>query len=131
MSSRDFSKMSGAELVDAYNSLAGLTGQAPRTSKFSSKSEGVLRCQELQVRVDAMAPTPPAPKTSLKHQKIIRLLVGGNPRRPGTDAHRHFEAMVGSPTVGQYLDKFEATDRACAARWLWNTVRDGYAELLG
>jgi hypothetical protein len=36
---------------------------------------------------------------------VIRTLVA-NPRRRGTEAHEYFEAMVGSPTVGEYLAKF-------------------------
>lgn len=130
----DFASMSGSQLLEAYNSLAGLTGRKQRSSKFQSKAEGAAACAQLQREVDKKKPVDPdppreGPKSKLRHSKVIRLLSDRNPRRPGTDAHRHYEAMAGGITVGEYLAKFE--DRGLAARWLWNTVRDGHAKLLG
>jgi hypothetical protein len=61
---------------------------------------------------------------------VIRVLCA-NPRRPGTDSHRFFEAMVGGPTVGEYVAKFKGDDQKKAARWLANTVNDGFAKILG
>ena len=119
----NFDQMTGSQLVEEYNRMAAARGLPP-VRKFESKAVAVRRCQALASRPQVAAPSPS------KHRgRVIRLKVDQNPRRPGTHAHRHFEAMVGSPTVGEYLAKF--TDQRTAAQWLWNTIRDGYAELLG
>lgn len=94
----------------------------------------------------AIAPTKPASrvaqvesrkknaKSSAEGRDARRIFVtldrvGTNPRREGTDAHRHFEAMRGEPTVAEYLEKFAADRRKVARHWLYNTVRDGYVEV--
>jgi hypothetical protein len=59
----------------------------------------------------------------------IKLLVKENPRRPGTHAHAHFEAMRKYPNIEDCLARFE--DRVTARRWLYNTVKDGYAKVTG
>lgn len=128
----DFSAMSGQQLLDAHNSLAGLLGRPTKRAKFQSKPEGVRRCQELQAQVDQMTPAPTAtPRKRASHDKVIRLEVTENPRREGSDAAAHFEKMRGGITVGEYLSKFPKPERAVAQRWLTNTVRDGFAKLLG
>ena len=63
--------------------------------------------------------------------RVIRITVEANPRRRGTDAYDHFELMKGAPTVGEYLAKFKEDERNKARQWLTNTVRDGFAKLLG
>lgn len=133
MSAPDFAAMTGAQLVDAYNSLAGLLNKPTRTSKFSDKEEGIARCREMQAQVEAMVPEPTAEpkKPRVSHSKVIRLLVSKNPRREGSDAHAHFEKMRGGITVGEYLAKFDKAQRSVARRWLSNTVNDGFAKLLG
>lgn len=62
---------------------------------------------------------------------VIRLTTQDNPRRPGTDAHSHFEKMKGGVTVAAYLKKFKVDDRKVARQWLTNTIRDGHAKVLG
>ena len=52
-----------------------------------------------------------------------------NPRRAATDAFRHYEAMRGDITVGDYLAKFKPEDRRKAAQWLSNTVRDKFVRV--
>ncbi len=59
----------------------------------------------------------------------IKILTEGkkNPRREGSDAHAHFEAMKKHSKVSDYLDSFK--DRKKASQWLWNTVRDGHVSV--
>ncbi len=54
-----------------------------------------------------------------------------NPRRAGTDAHRHFENMKGGATIREYLAKYPEGEHRQARQWLYNTVRDGYVKTLG
>ena len=61
----------------------------------------------------------------------IKLLVKENPRRPGTHAHRHFEVMQKYPSLERYLAQFPERERPVARRWLYNTIRDGYAKITG
>ena len=70
-------------------------------------------------------------RNRLRDEQVIRLKVTENPRRPGTDVFRHFEAMKGSVTVGTYLSKFKVGDRWTARQWLHNTIADGLATVLG
>ena len=57
-----------------------------------------------------------APKGGTKRRRkatdLIHILTEGraNPRREGTDAHAHFEAMKKSKTVGAYLAQFAKGD---------------------
>jgi hypothetical protein len=62
--------------------------------------------------------------------RIVRVLCA-NPRQRGTPVHAAFEKMLGGPTVGEYLAKFNKSDRGKAVRWLSNAVRDGFVKLLG
>lgn len=147
----EFSEMTGPQLVDVYNRMALAVGARPIT-KFESRIVGIERCKKLAKNVtvdppvenpgkeqfveEAVAPVPAKPplpeaSRSKKSSRVIRLLCKENPRREGTDAHKYFEAMKGSPTVGEYLAKFPTGDQKKAAQWLWNTCRDGHAELLG
>ena len=64
---------------------------------------------------------------SSKDSMKINIRVPRNPRRAGTDAYEHFEAMQKAKTVGEYLNSFE--DRRKAQQWLSNTIRDGHVEL--
>ncbi len=121
----DFSKMTGQELLDAYNNMSA----TKRRAKFQNKEEGVARCEEAWVRYskeEGAAPVAKAKEAKPAHGRI-KLLVKDNPRREGTDAHRHFEAMRQHPRVEDYLASFE--DRRTAQRWLYNTRRDGYVEV--
>jgi len=72
-------------------------------------------------------------KTSSSRRRMDQVIrvTCANPRREGTEARRYFDAMVGGPTVGEYLAKFPTADHRKAIQWLWNTCRDGYAEVLG
>lgn len=54
-----------------------------------------------------------------------------NPRREGTEAHRHLENMKGGITIREYLAKYTAAEQRVARQWLWNTIRDGYVKTLG
>jgi hypothetical protein len=122
----DFSKMTGQELLEAYNGMS----TAKRKAKFQNKEEGVQRCEEAWVRYskeEAAAHVAKA-KEAKPAQGRIKLLVKDNPRREGTDAHAHFEAMRLHPRVEDYLSSFE--DRRTAQRWLYNTRRDGYVEVV-
>lgn len=71
-----------------------------------------------------------AARTRLRDEQVIRLK-GDNPRREGTDAHKHFEKMKGGITVGAYLKKFPEADRRTARQWLSNTIKSGHATLAG
>jgi len=75
----------------------------------------------------------PSTKRRRKATDLIHVLTESraNPRRAGTDAHAHFEVMKKSKTVGAYLAQFAKGDeRDVASQWLWNTVRDGWVELV-
>jgi len=54
-----------------------------------------------------------------------------NPRRAGTDAHRHFENMKGGITIREYLAKYGPQEQRLARQWLYNTRTDGYVKTLG
>jgi len=132
----DFTKMTGTELVQAYNALAGLTGDPPRKAKFHDRSEGIARCQALQEKLPQLPESKPPPTmaasvTPSRHrlQKVIRLTQSENPHRPGTRAHEYYEGMKDAPTIGQFLDKFE--DRDDANLYLWMECRNGNAKVLG
>lgn len=82
------------------------------------------------------APMPAKAKVSMKSASPskrsdmrIKMLVSDNPRRPGSDAHKHFTRMAASTTVGQYLGKFKVEERRKASQWLSNTVKDGFAKV--
>lgn len=121
--------MSGPQLLVAYNQLV----LSPRKAKFKDLKEGVARCERAYEEWAAKhrKVAEPPKKISASDGRVIRLTSEENPRKPNTDAHRHWEAMKGSPTVAQYLDKFEADQRRRARQWLSNTIRDGHAKLLG
>jgi hypothetical protein len=142
-------EMTGAELLAHYNELS----PTKRRAKFDSKEEAVRRIRALEPKaadkpkpVEAKAPEkPPAPPKKPKEEpslgeskhkvkdgtQVLRVMADQNPRREGTEAHRHFEAMKGSITVEQYLEKFAEGDRRTARQWLYNTVKDGHVKLVG
>lgn len=146
MTTKALEEMSGVELLAEYNRLS----ITKRKAKFDSKEEAIKRIRAL-VSEAKTAPTPAKekktspPKTAREEssmgeasrkvrggESVIRLQVQGdrNPRREGSEAHRHYEAMRGGITVSQYLDKFEKKDRRTARQWLSNTVRDGFVKIL-
>lgn len=132
MAKPDFAHMSGPQLLVAYNQLV----VSPRKAKFKDLKEGITRCERayeewLSRQPKASEPTKATKPSADGDGRVIRLLSEENPRKPGTDAHAHWELMKGSPTVSQYLDKFDAGNRRRARQWLSNTVRDGHAKLLG
>ena len=133
MTTGNFDNLTGAELLDAYNTLCGLTGDPPRKAKFHDREQGIARCEALQAKLPQPPPTKAPPvveRPSLARlAKRIRLQGGDNPHREGTRAHKYFEAMRGGPTIGEYLDKFE--DRDDANLYLWTECRNGRAEVLG
>lgn len=147
----EFGSMTGAQLLAAYNELS----VTKRKAKFSDRSQGVSACERAWTAKHGAAPAPAAKAAEDKEKNVakaakdlrarangpdegtrskrllmkIKLLAAKNPRREGTDAHRHFEAMRGGVTVGAYLEKFKPADRRTAAQWLSNTVRDGHAKV--
>jgi membrane protein involved in colicin uptake len=68
-------------------------------------------------------------RRNLEDKIVILTEKKANPRREGTAAYDHFEVMLTSKTVGDYLAAFKEDDRRTASQWLWNTVRDGWVEL--
>jgi hypothetical protein len=141
MTKPEYSKMTGQQLLDAYNAMAG----KPRKSKFHTREDGVTACEQLwalqkpvvEIKKDnggkAVAKDNGVKKKnnggSAKLALKITLVTKDNPRRDNTDAFRHFEAMRGDITVGDYLAKFKPEDRRKAAQWLSNTVRDKFARV--
>ena len=103
----------------------------PRRKTFEKLIRKELKAAEKKARAEAREKV--SLKTSSKRRRMDQVIRvhGANPRRDGTDAHKYFDAMVGGPTVGEYLAKFPAADHRKALQWLWNTCRDGYAEVLG
>jgi hypothetical protein len=102
----------------------------PRRASF----EREIREELKEAAVKAVSAPEPVLSNASRHRradKIVRILVAANPRRPGTDAHKYFEAMKGGPTVGEYLAKFPEAEQRKAAQWLWNTCRDNFVKLLG
>lgn len=102
----------------------------PRKATFEKQ----VREERKNQFADAVSAAKPrlgnASKTR-RMDRVIRITCAANPRRPGTDSHRYFEAMKGGPTVGQYLAQFPEAERRKAAQWLYNTCTDGFARLLG
>ena len=109
----------------------------PKPGLMTRPRKSFFRQQVLKERaaatqaLTATQPSLPNASKSRRADRVIRILVDANPRRAGSEAHRHFEAMRGGITVGEYLAKFENGDRKKAAQWLWNTVDDGFVKLLG
>lgn len=134
----NYDEMTGPQLVQEYNRMAAEKGMTP-VKKFTDLKTGIRRCKILAdgsipaavKAVEEKKPTAEKPKASGRHARVIRTTYSGNPRRKGSDAFLHYEAMKGGLTVGQYLAKFAKEDQQRASQWLWNTIRDGYAELLG
>lgn len=106
----------------------------PRKAVFEKQVREERMAAAKEKAVSALSsPTPSLPNASRckRADRVIRLLVAANPRRPGTEAHKYFEAMKGGATVGEYLAKFPEAEHRKAAQWLWNTCRDNFAKLLG
>lgn len=102
----------------------------PRRSSFARQ----IREEQATKATAALTATTPSlvhAGKSKRADRVIRTLVDANPRRPGSEAHKYFEAMKGGITVGEYLAKFDKSDHRRAAQWLWNTVNDGFIKLLG
>jgi hypothetical protein len=129
------------ELLDEYNRVSP-TG---RRAQFKSKAEAInriavllpSRAEDTAAAIVEEATRASAPRTRKRKGKevrihqaalVIKILAEINPRREGTDAHRHYEDMRGGITVSQYLDRYPLAERRKARQWLWNTIRDGYAE---
>jgi len=65
-----------------------------------------------------------------KTLKSIKVIEKQNPRRPGTAAHKFYDAMAKSKTVDAYLGRFkDKKARRNAALWLNANIRDGYAKV--
>jgi hypothetical protein len=137
MTKPEYNKMTGQQLLDAYNAMAG----KPRKSKFHTREDGVAACDQLWALRKPVAEIPKKAEAkkdngvkksnggSAKLALKITLVTPVNPRRDNTDAFRHFEAMRGDITVGDYLAKFKPEDRRKAAQWLSNTVRDKFVRV--
>ena len=106
---------------------------ALKKSKADAKqAEKDRRLQDRKVRSEAR--TKASIETAGKRKRmdqVIRVLANGNPYKEGKHSYRYFEAMTGSPTVGEYLAKFPSADHRKALQWLWNTCRDGYVTVMG
>lgn len=109
----------GGKVSKEIRQSTQLTGEAPKVSVAkppeppstgAPRAEGKARSAKLAMR--------------------ITIVTQKNPRREGTDAHRHYEAMRGGPTVSEYLERFSPEDRRTAAQWLSNTVRDGHVKVV-
>lgn len=129
---QDFSLLSGPELLDAYNSMAGVANRRPRTARFSSRAEGIRRCEELSRLVPMVALKGESPDQRRETEdRIIKMLADSNPRRVGTFAYRAFEAMMQSQTIGGYLALFaDGQERLDAMQWLNKSRQQGYLRLL-
>jgi hypothetical protein len=101
----------------------------PRKATFERQLREQRKAETIEALASAEKPQLSNASRHRRADKVIRILVSANPRRPGTDAHAFFEAMRGGPTVGEYLTKFK--DQRKAAQGLWNTCRDNFAKLLG
>lgn len=135
-------EMTGTELLARYNELS----PTKRRAKFDSKEEAITRIRTLKPLVEEVKAGEAKPKVKAREadgvvyaktptkvrggQCVLRIMVDRNPRREGTEAHKHFEKMLGGITVEQYLAKFELEDRRTARQWLSNTIRDGFVELI-
>ena len=107
----------------------------PRKATFAKQ----VRAEQLaanRAALDKVAEADGTPSPSLqtasrgrRADRVIRLKVAANPRARASKAWKYFEAMKGSPTVGEYLAKFD--DKKKASQELWNICHDGYGELLG
>jgi hypothetical protein len=151
----DYTSMTGAQLLEAYNAMAAEGSR--RKAKFENKQLGIAACEKLYTRsngaaksttvakaekpkaevvekaADELTKVAKAPSEGARSRKLamrIRVVTQKNPRREGTDAHRHFVAMQDGPTVGDYLARFAPEARRTAAQWLSNTVRDGHVEVV-
>lgn len=129
---QDFTRLSGPELLDAYNSMAGIVGRRARLARFRSREEGVRRCTELSSRVPlvSLKGEDEADRRETEDRKIV-MLTTSNPRQEGTFAHRTFECLMQSNTVGEYLAMFEdGKARDDAKQWLNRTRNQGYLQLV-
>ncbi len=109
----------------------------PKTPKVKAAKPAKARATKAVKSKVAKSSKPKEAKTGMRRRRkatdVIHVLTESraNPRRAGTDAHAHFEIMKKSKTVGAYLAQFAKGDeRGNASQWLWNTVRDGWVELV-
>lgn len=135
-------QMTTAQLNDEYVRRGG---QIHGTRPFRTKGAALNAVRTLILEASRRPPPPPPPPTAVpvnpdeaqqsKRSKMqdmtIRIVTEGNPRRPGSASHRHFELMRSSPTVRDYLSYFDTKDEKRVARqWLYNTVQDGHVEIV-
>lgn len=128
----NFEQLTGPQLLDAYNAMAGTIGHRPRTCRFRSREEGIRLCRAIHKRVPVLplASAGDNPKEVISDGRVIHLLVTSNPRREGTAAHGYFEKLVNGETVGQYLSKFQTDkERRDARQWLGYSRNQGYIKL--
>jgi hypothetical protein len=122
----DYTKLSKAELLDAYNSMADLIGRPMRKAPFRSRVEGTAACKKAQALIPGDA------DTDSPGGKIIRVLTRSNPREPDSTAHRYFAAMTDGMPFEEYAARFQdGPDRTAALDWLKRSVNEGYVRFEG
>jgi hypothetical protein len=122
-----FAKSVGWAILETPPEAKEVTVMVNDEDDFMPAQPDYIKAALVSLEEDKKTKKTKVPRSSSKESMKIIIKVPRNPRREGTDAYDHFEAMQKAKTVGEYLSSFE--DRRKAQQWLSNTIRDGHVEL--
>lgn len=131
----DYSKMSGEELLAAYNEVS----VTKRKSKFANREAAVKAIEAATAAAKGSKPAAAEKRTSKLMDKKIKVNTQGNPRKEGTLSHTHFDRAMKSKTYGDYMGHYEGKgeDEADSVRilnsarmWMANFRKAGQIELV-
>lgn len=141
----DYSAMSGAELLEAYNKVS----TTKRKAKFASTEAAIKAIERAEAEAGKSAPAANgkgkakkaatkkggkktggegATRTSKRATMKIKFKVKENPHKPGSKGHVFFEEMKASPVYGDYIAN--SSDPKRAREWFGYSLRVGHVELV-
>jgi hypothetical protein len=86
--------MTGPELVQAYNAMAGTLGKKP-IKKFETKVDGARRCAEFDVLINSAKPKKASNGNGSKPrgEDVSITRVEANPKKAGSKSAKRYEEM--------------------------------------
>jgi len=99
----DFEAMDMTQLLDSYNA----TAEVKRRSAWPTKVKAIERAEAEWMRANALRKGRAAWKIEVKSD---------NPHRAGTQAHIFYEAIKQSPTIGDFMSRYQTDHDKQAAR---------------
>lgn len=132
----DYSTMSGAELLEAYNKVS----VTKRKAKFPSSAAAIKAIEAAEAEANgskgkggkakkaAPKKDEKATRTSRRAAMKIKFKVKENPHKPGSKGHVFFEEMKANPVYGDYIAN--SSDAKRAREWFGYSLRTGHVELV-